>query len=254
MPDATDDGWGPERRVTSRSSGGSNPPPADRRPPPPRDQRSAGPAPALRSTVPPPIRAPRADRPDRPRPTARPGAPAPASPPTGAGSAARGGVAVRYRDSAARSAPAAGPSRPDAAGPSAAVPRTGARRASTEPQHGLVGWVAVGLMVVVAGLGGLIDAVGGSTLKGLFAIGLIIGSLAAILLVRRRDMFPVVIAPPLIYFGASAVLLYLRSGGFKDRGVLIDAVSNWLVYGFPAIAGASAVVLIVAGGRLLLNR
>ena len=61
-------------------------------------------------------------------------------------------------------------------------------------------------------------------------------------------------APPLIYFGASAVLLYFRSGGFKDRGVLIDAVSNWLVYGFPAIAGASAVVLIVAGGRLILNK
>lgn len=149
---------------------------------------------------------------------------------------------MRYRE--------AGPQAEDIMGNT----RERARQASSTPQRGLVGWVAVALLMVIAGLGGLIDAVGGSTLKGLFAIGLIVGSLAAILLVRRRDMFPVVIAPPLIYFGASAVLLYFRSGGFKDRGVLIDAVSNWLVYGFPAIAGASAVVLIVAGGRLILNK
>lgn len=155
-------------------------------------------------------------------------------------------MALRHRDGAPR------PGDPSALAASE-VP-LGPRRASSTPQRGLVGWVAVALLVCVAGLGGLIDAVGGSTLKGLFAIGLIVGSLAAILLVRRRDMFPVVIAPPLIYFGASAVLLYFRSGGFKDRGVLIDAVSNWLVYGFPAIAGASAVVLIVAGGRLILNK
>jgi len=36
--------------------------------------------------------------------------------------------------------------------------------------------------------------------------------------------------------------------------VLIDAASNWLVYGFPAIAGATAVVLIVAGIRLIIRR
>lgn len=151
-------------------------------------------------------------------------------------------MATRYRE--------AGPQAPGAVGDA----RQRTRRASSVPQRGLVGWVAVALLVAISGLGGLIDAVGGSTLKGLFAIGLILGSLAAILLVRRRDMFPVIIAPPLIYFTASAVLLYFRSGGFKNHGVLIDAVANWLVYGFPAIAGASAVVLIVAGGRLILNK
>ncbi|MCU1690225.1 MAG: hypothetical protein JWN20_2153, partial [Jatrophihabitantaceae bacterium] len=186
---------------------------------------------------------PRYVQPGRPGGPVPPAAQGPAGPPSEhPGAPTRGGVAVRYRE--------AGPQAQDLIGST----RERARRASSSPQRGLVGWVAVALLIVVSGLGGLIDAVGGSTLKGLFAVGLIVGSLAAILLVRRRDMFPVVIAPPLIYFGASAVLLYFRSGGFKDRGVLIDAVSNWLVYGFPAIAGASAVVLIVAGGRLILNK
>jgi Gpi18-like mannosyltransferase len=119
---------------------------------------------------------------------------------------------------------------------------------------GLPSWAALLVLVVIAGLSGIVDGIGGSTLKGVFAIGLIVGALVAIVLVRRREMFPVIIAPPLIYFGASAVLLYARSGGLHDRSVLIDSASNWLVYGFPAIAGASAVVLLVAGIRIIARR
>ena len=46
---------------------------------------------------------------------------------------------------------------------------------------------------------------------------------AAMLLVRRSAMFPVVIAPPLVYSLASASMLYVRSSGLKDRKVLIIA-------------------------------
>ena len=46
----------------------------------------------------------------------------------------------------------------------------------------------------------------------------------------------------------------MRSHGLDDRGVLIDAATNWLVYGFPAIAGATAAVLIIAGIRLIIRR
>ena len=35
---------------------------------------------------------------------------------------------------------------------------------------------------------------------------------------------------------------------------LYDAAANWLVYGFPAIAGATAAVLIIAGIRMLSRR
>jgi hypothetical protein len=67
-------------------------------------------------------------------------------------------------------------------------------------------------------------------------------------------MFPIVVSPPLVYSAASAVMLYARSSGLHDRRVLFDAAANWLVYGFPAIAAATAAVLIVAGIRLIVRR
>jgi hypothetical protein len=67
-------------------------------------------------------------------------------------------------------------------------------------------------------------------------------------------MFPIVIAPPIVYSIASGVTLYVRSGGLDDRKVLIDSAANWLVYGFPAIAAATAAVLIIAGIRLIARR
>ena len=78
--------------------------------------------------------------------------------------------------------------------------------------------------------------------------------MVAILAVRRSGMFPIIIAPPLVYAIASAAMLYVRSGGLQDKHVLFDAAANWLVYGFPAIAGATAIVLVIAGIRLMLRR
>jgi hypothetical protein len=108
-------------------------------------------------------------------------------------------------------------------------------------ESGLPGWLAVLLLI-------------GSSIRGVFNYSLVFASLVAILLVRRSQMFSVVIAPPLVYFAASACLLYVRTGGLHNRGKLIDAATNWIVYGFPAIAGATAVVLIVAGIRLMARR
>ena len=102
-------------------------------------------------------------------------------------------------------------------------------------------------------LGILIDAVGGHQL-GAVQLGIIAGSVIAILVVRRSGMFPVVVAPPIVYSLGAGISLYLRSGGLHDRGVLIDAATNWLVYGFPAIAAATASVLIIAGIRLIVRR
>ena len=154
------------------------------------------------------------------------------------------------------SAPARGasrsqdPARPGA-GPLGTDPgtRPGARR-----ERGVPGWVALGVLLLIAGIGGLIDTLGGSGITGGFNIGLVAASLVAILIVRRSSMFPIVIAPPIVYSLASAGLLYLRMGGKHDKSVLIDAAANWLVYGFPAIAGATAVVLVVAGIRMVIKR
>lgn len=134
----------------------------------------------------------------------------------------------------------------------APTPVAGRRRRPAD--RGAPGWLALLLLLVVAGIGGLIDMLSGATVKGGFNIALVVGSLAAILIVRHSNMFTIVVAPPLVYLVASAGMLYIRSGGLHDRKILLDAAANWLVYGFPAIAGATAAVLIVAGIRLIIRR
>jgi hypothetical protein len=132
------------------------------------------------------------------------------------------------------------------------VPTGGRTRARAE--RGLPGWLAVLVLVAIAGISGIIDSASGSSIRGVFNYGLVLASLVAILLVKRSQMFSVVIAPPLVYFAASAALLYIRTGGLHNRGKLLDAATNWIVYGFPAIAGATAVVLVVASIRLVIRR
>ena len=126
--------------------------------------------------------------------------------------------------------------------------------AATTEERGVPGWLAVLVLIGITGIGGLIDLLQGTTIKGAFNIALIVGSVVAILIVRRHSMFSVVVAPPLVYFVASAVVLYVRSGGLSNRSRLIDSAINWLVYGFPAIAGATGAVLIIAGIRMIRRR
>lgn len=128
------------------------------------------------------------------------------------------------------------------------------RRSRPRNERGLPGWLAVLLLIAIAGASGLVDSLSGSAVRGVFNYGLVVASLVAILVVRRSGMFPVVVAPPLVYFVASAALLYIRTGGLHNRGKLLDAATNWIVYGFPAIAGATAVVLVIAGIRLVSRR
>ena len=132
--------------------------------------------------------------------------------------------------------------------------RRAAAASSGARDRGIAGWQAVLLLIAIAAVGGAIDLLRGSAVRGGFNIALIVASIVAILLVRRREMFPVLVAPPLVYFVASATLLYIRSSGLHDRSRLLDAAINWLVYGFPAIAAATAAVLIIGGIRLLLHR
>jgi hypothetical protein len=121
-------------------------------------------------------------------------------------------------------------------------------------ERGLPGWVGLLVLAGITVVGILVDAAAGHQLATGFNVGIIAGSIIAILVVRRSGMFPVVVAPPIVYSLGAGISLYVRSGGLHDRGVLIDAATNWLVYGFPAIAAASASVLIIAGIRLIVRR
>jgi hypothetical protein len=120
--------------------------------------------------------------------------------------------------------------------------------------RGLPGWAALVVLIVVAGIGGIIDTASGTQSRGGFNIGIIVASIVAILVVRRSSMFPVVVAPPIVYAIASGGMLYVRSNGLHDHKVLFDGAANWLVYGFPAMAAATAAVLIIAGIRMITNR
>lgn len=125
----------------------------------------------------------------------------------------------------------------------------------TQPEWGrLPAWAALGVLVGIAAIGAIIDLASGHRLSTVFNWSVVIATIAAVLLVRRSGIFPIVIAPPIVYALASAIVLYARSGGLHDHKVLFDGAANWLVYGFPTMAAATAVVLIVAGIRLIAHR
>jgi hypothetical protein len=132
-------------------------------------------------------------------------------------------------------------------------PATGSRSARYQRERGLPGWQALVVLLVICAIGGLIDVMNGSNVRGGFNVAIVVASFVGILIVRRSAMFTIVVAPPLVYAIASAVKL-AGSGGLTNRNAVIDEASNWLIYGFPAIAGATAAVLLVAGIRLILGR
>ena len=115
-------------------------------------------------------------------------------------------------------------------------------------------WGALLILVAIAAVGGIIDTLGSIQVKGGFNIGIVVASVIAILAVKRSHMFPIVIAPPIVYSAAALFQLYVRSSGLHDHRVILDAAANYLVYGFPAIAAASAAVLIIAGIRLITRK
>ena len=157
----------------------------------------------------------------------------------------RRGLAERRRRAAGRAAPAEAPRR--ARGPAQCAARR-SRSAACPPGRrclllvGVLSWAPRSTRCATS-----------SSSTG-FNIGIIVASIVAILVVRRSGMFWVVVSPPIVYSLGAGITLYMRSGGLHDRGVLIDAATNWLVYGFPAIAAATAAVLIIAGVRLITRR
>ncbi|MHA3701720.1 DUF6542 domain-containing protein [Jatrophihabitans sp. YIM 134969] len=252
---------GPSRHADPRSSdvAGANP---LQRPLPPGLQRRPDPSrrgPAATVTA-----RPAHSAPDQPAPRQAPPAErsadgaAPTERPTGRPSrserlAAESAAGRRAARADATAIPLMAPPAWQVAGVQAEERQSADERPATE-QRGLPGWAGLVVLLVITGIGGLVDALAGAGIKGTFSIGLVVGSLVAILVVRRSGMFPVVVAPPLVYFIASAVLLYVRSDGLSNRAAITDAAASWLVYGFPAIAGATALVLIVAGVRMILHR
>ncbi|MCW2528569.1 MAG: hypothetical protein JWM76_3429, partial [Pseudonocardiales bacterium] len=106
---------------------------------------------------------------------------------------------------------------------------TETRSARAQREPGLPGWGALLVFLAICGIGGLFDVINGSKVRGAFNVAIVVAALVAILLVRRSAMFTIVIAPPLIYLGASAVMLFAR-GGLSNKQAIYDEATNWLVY------------------------
>lgn len=111
----------------------------------------------------------------------------------------------------------------------------------------LTGPGAVLVLAGIAAVAGVVDVVAGDSLRLVFAGGLVLGAIVAALLVTRRDLLMVVFAPPLVYLAASLVAVLLGRG--EGGGDIIDIATSWLVYGFPAMAAATAAAGLVAALR-----
>jgi hypothetical protein len=128
----------------------------------------------------------------------------------------------------------------------AALPRTGG--------PALTGFGAVLLIVVISMVGGCVDLLTGTGLRLAFAIGLVLGAAVAATLARRASLLTVALAPPLVYVVASMLSVLASPGGLGGLGKLYDAAAGWLVYGFPAMAAATGIAVVIAGIRLAGSR
>ncbi|MCL2780046.1 MAG: hypothetical protein FWD74_00865 [Actinomycetia bacterium] len=134
---------------------------------------------------------------------------------------------------------------------------TEAARYSGARQRGIAGWLAVIVLIAISAAGAAFDYARDSSASGLgsmFNVALVVGSVLAICVVVRRGMFSVLVAPPLVYFVISMVMVYERSNGLKDRAKVIAAAQSWLVNGFPAIAIATMAVVAITVTRMIVSR
>ncbi|MGY1689535.1 DUF6542 domain-containing protein [Geodermatophilus sp. SYSU D01105] len=116
-----------------------------------------------------------------------------------------------------------------------------ASREAAAPEHGrLRGAVAVLAVFLVTLVAASLEAALGSGLGLITLVALGAITAVATLLVRRRDLLSVVVAPPLVYVAAAAIATALF-GAFSLAGV-----ATMLIRGFPAMAVGTGAGLVVA--------
>ncbi|MGY1824524.1 DUF6542 domain-containing protein [Geodermatophilus sp. SYSU D00079] len=126
--------------------------------------------------------------------------------------------------------------------PRAAEPRPTGRVAADLPERGsrLRGWAAALAVFVVTLLGALADSYLSAGL-GIITLGtLTVAAALGTLLVRRRDLTTMVVAPPLV-FVAAALTATAVFGSLNLAGL-----ATLLIRGFPSMAVATGVALVLA--------
>lgn len=131
-------------------------------------------------------------------------------------------------------------------------PAVPADHRSVHPKFpGVPWWGAVLLAVTATAIGFAFDAGSGSReLSSVFAVCYVLGSVAAVLVVRQSGVFTAVIQPPLILFVAVPGSYFLFHGG-QLSGVKDLAINCGypLIERFPLMLFTSAAVLLIGLGR-----
>jgi hypothetical protein len=81
-------------------------------------------------------------------------------------------------------------------------------------------------------------------------VALLASSVAAALLVRRRDLLSVVVAPPLVFVGVALVNIVLA----PSATLSLPTLATLLIRGFPAMGLGIGAALLIAIGRLIARR
>ena len=152
-------------------------------------------------------------------------------------------------DRAARAPRRAG----DPRGSSALTPGSAGRRAARRtpaPQRGVRGALGVVGIFVVTLAGAAVNSLFGVGLGIITTVALVLATVGAALLVRRRDLVTVVVAPPLVYVGVALVNIVLAPSATFS----LATVATLMIRGFPAMAIAVAVALVLTVVRLAARR
>lgn len=157
------------------------------------------------------------------------------------------GEAARPRDRAGAWPPVDGAERPGRPG----RPAAGSQRAgSPAPGVTLTGVGAIVLLIVAGAIGAVIDVLLGPALGTATTLMLAVGAVGSTWLVQRCHLASVVLSPPLVYLLLSVMVLLLAS----DLGVTLTGLGATLVYGFPAMAIATVLSVLVASIRHITGR
>ena len=123
-------------------------------------------------------------------------------------------------------------------------------------RRGLTAFGAVAVALVLGLVGGAVDVLTGSGLRGVFAACFIAGCALAALLVHREDLVAAVVMPPLVY-----VALALLGGAVEKTGAAGSFLGqqalelvNALVLGAPVLLTATGAALVIALARHLRAR
>lgn len=120
---------------------------------------------------------------------------------------------------------------------------------------GLPWWGAILLAVGLAVTGAVLDVRMHNSLGSVFQVAYLLGCVAAICLVRRKNLFGPMVQPPLIlgFTVPITVLLYSQrmTAGLEAKAL---AIGSPLINSFPAMAIATVLTVIIGVARIFLQR